>query len=303
MFELDWGDFKLLLALSRGGSVAGAARLLGVDSSTISRRLAAMEHAVGACLVLRGGRDFSFTAEGKRAVSAAAAMETIVVSAVTDIHAAKTDIDGIVRISSVPSLVRLLMPFPAIASAKHPKLSIELNAATRVIDLAKGEADIAIRMIQPTEIDLIAKRAFEFQTAVYASKSYAEKHGLPETFEDLRQHRLVQYVESMLHLPWFRWIENYANKNAPATRVDGTEMAFSLVSSGAGIGVLSCYSGDFSPDLVRVFPEAVDNTVGWIVYHETARNSARIRAVVEILTEFFGERKDLLSGRLPRRRL
>ena len=302
MFELDWGDFKLLLALSRGGSVAGAARLLGVDSSTISRRLAAMEHAVGACLVLRGGRDFLFTAEGKRAVLAAEAMETIVNSAVIDIHAAKTDIDGVVRISSVPSLVRVLMPLPAIVSAKHPRLLIELNAATRVIDLAKGEADIAIRMVRPTEIDLIAKRAFEFQAAVYASKSYAEKHGLPETFEDLRQHRLVQYVESMLHLPWFRWIENYANKNAPATRVDGTEMAFGMVSSGAGIGVLSCYSGDSSPDLVRVFPEPVANTIGWIVYHETARNSARIRAVVDILTEFFDETKDLLSGRLPRNR-
>ena len=261
-----------------------------------------MEHAVGACLVLRGGRDFLLTAEGKRAVSAAEAIEAIVNSATTDIHAAKTGIDGIVRISSVPSLVRVLTPLPAIVSAKHPRLSIELNAATRVIDLAKGEADIAIRMVRPTEIDLIAKRAFEFQAAVYASKSYAEKHGLPETFEDLRQHRLVQYVESMLHLPWFRWIENYANKNAPATRVDGTEMAFGMVSSGAGIGVLSCYSGDSSPDLVRVFPEPVANTIGWIVYHETARNSARIRAVVDILTEFFDETKDLLSGRLPRNR-
>ena len=110
MVEIDWGDFKVLLALSRGGSVAGAARLLGVDSSTISRRLAAMEQAVGACLVLRGGRDFAFTAEGKTALSAAEAMETMVVSAVTTIHSAKTAIEGVVRISSVPSLIRLLMP-------------------------------------------------------------------------------------------------------------------------------------------------------------------------------------------------
>ena len=298
--ELDWGDFKLLLALSRGGSVAGAARVLGVDSSTISRRLAAMERAVGACLVLRGGRDFSFTAEGKTAVSAAEAMEKIVVSAATSILEAKTEIDGVVRISSVPSLVRVLMPLPAIVSDKHPRLSIELNAATRLIDLAKGEADIAIRMVRPTEIDLIAKRAFEAAVAVYASKDYAAKHGLPACFEELNQHRLVQYVESMLHLPWLRWIENYANKNAPHTRVDTTEMAFTLIASGAGIGVLSCYSGDISPDLVRVFPEPIASTSGWIVYHETARNSARIRAVVEILAEFFDERRDLLGGRLAR---
>jgi DNA-binding transcriptional LysR family regulator len=196
--------------------------------------------------------------------------------------------------------VRVLMPLPAIVSDKHPRLSIELNAATRLIDLAKGEADIAIRMVRPTEIDLIAKRAFEVAVAVYASKDYAAKHGLPGRFEELSQHRLVQYVESMLHLPWLRWIENYANKNAPATRVDTTEMAFTLIASGAGIGVLPCYSGDISPDLVRVFPEPIANTSGWIVYHETARNSARIRAVVEILADFFDERRGLLSGRLAR---
>jgi DNA-binding transcriptional LysR family regulator len=77
-------------------------------------------------------------------------------------------------------------------------------------------------------------------------------------------------------------------------------MAFTLIASGAGIGLLSCYSGDISPDLVRVFPEPIASTSGWIVYHETARNSARIRAVVEILAEFFDERRDLLGGRLAR---
>ena len=297
MTELDWSDFKLMLALSRGGSVAGAARLLGVDGSTISRRLSAMEALLGACLVVRGGRDFSLTHEGKSAVAAAEAMEPIVASATSAIRASKTDIAGVVRISSVPGLVRFLAPLSNLVSAAHPRLSIELSAASRMVDVAKGEADIAIRMARPTETALIGKKALELELGVYVAKSYVAKYGAPQTFEELRRHRLVQYVTAMHHLPWFRWIEQYADANAAATRVDGTEMAHTMVASGAGIGVLFCFAGDQSPDLLRVFPDPVANVEGWIVYHEAERNTARIRAVVDLLGEFFAERKDLLQGR------
>lgn len=288
-----------MLALSRGGSIAGAARVLDVDSSTVSRRLAVLEQTVGACLVIRGGRDFALTAEGKTAVAAAEKIESIITAATVSIRVAKTEIDGVVRVTVVPSMVRQLTPLLPLTAERYPKLSIELNAAYRVLDLAKGEADIAIRMVRPTEIDLIAKRAFELGYCVYASKTFVTNYGLPRTYEDLSQHRLIQYVESMLHLPWFQWIETYANKGSHATRVDSTEMALGLVSSGAGIGVLSCPAGDASSDLVRVFPEPVASTIGWIVYHESARNSARVRAVVEMLTKFFNAQNDKLSGQRP----
>jgi DNA-binding transcriptional LysR family regulator len=301
--ELDWADFKLILALSRGGSVAGAARLLGVDSSTVSRRLAAMEQALGACLVVRGGREFSFTAEGKAALAAAESMDAIVASAAGSIRAAKTGIDGVVRVSAVPSMLRTLMPLLPIAARRYPKLSIEVNAAARVVDLTKGEADIAVRMTQPQEVDLIGKRAFEMGFGVFTSRAYAAQRELPKTFEDLARHQLVQYIDPMLHLPWFAWIEAFASKGAPATRVDGTEMAVGLIAAGGGIGVLPCFSGDQSSSLVRVFPDPIANAVGWIVYHESARNSARIRAVVELLTEYFKTCEEELSGRqrLPAR--
>jgi DNA-binding transcriptional LysR family regulator len=295
--EPDWADFKLILALARGGSVAGAARLLGVDSSTVSRRLASMEQSLGACLVVRGGREFAFTAEGKAAIAAAESMEAIVASAAGSIRAAKTGIDGLVKISAVPSMLRTLMPLLPIATERYPKLSIEVNAAARVIDLSRGEADIAVRMTQPQEVDLIGKRAFEMGFGVFASKTYAARRELPKTFVELAQHQLVQYIEPMLHLPWFAWIETFASKGAPATRVDSTEMAVGVVAAGGGIGVLPCFSGDQSSSLLRVFPEPVANAVGWIVYHESARNSARIRAVVELLTEYFKSREAELSGR------
>ncbi len=256
-----------------------------------------MEQALGACLIVRGGREFSFTAEGKAAIAAAESMEAIVANAASAIRAAKTDIGGVIRISTVPSMLRTLMPLLPIAADAHPKLSIELSAAMRTIDLAKGEADIAVRMTQPREIDLIALRAFEIGFGVYASKDYVAQCGLPCLPEELSAHRLIQYAEPMLHLPWFGWLDRYAHKGAAATRADSTEMAVGLIGAGAGIGVIPCFSGDQSSNLLRIFPEPVATAVGWIVYHETTRDSARVRVVVDMLVEFLEARKDELSGR------
>jgi DNA-binding transcriptional LysR family regulator len=144
---------------------------------------------------------------------------------------------------------------------------------------------------------LIAKRAFEMGYCVYASKAFATSHGMPKTYEELSQHRLIQYVESMLHLPWFQWIETYSNKGSHATRVDSTEMALGLVSSGAGIGVLSCSAGDASSDLVRCFMSWWPARSGDRL-SETACNSARVRSG-RFTDEFFDAQNDKLSGRRP----
>ena len=290
MTEAEWNDFALLLALSRGGSVAAAGRLLRVDNSTISRRLAALERTLGATLLLRSGRVFRFTAEGQIAVEAASAIEGIITSTVASIRAAKTDISGIVRISTVADVVQYLMPILPEIAVRYPELVIELRSAVSIVDLAKGDADIAIRFAQPTNIDLIARKAVNWEFGVYASVAYAKKYGLPKTHDDLRNHRLIQYNEVLLHLPLFSWIEPFANEGAHATRVESAQVAYTMIGAGAGIGVIPCATGDASPDLVRVFPEPVGCSVGWIVYHESARKVARVRAAVDLLIEFFEKR-------------
>jgi DNA-binding transcriptional LysR family regulator len=297
MIKSEWSDFRIVLALSRGGSVAGAARELGVDSSTISRRLAALEEAVGASLVLRGGREFTWTPEGRAALAAAEAMEVLVSSATSTIRAAKQEIEGVVKVSCVPSLVPALMPMLSAANEKHPKLTIELNSEFRMLDLAKGEADIAIRMSRPTELDVVARRTFEMGHGVYASKAYVTKHGLPASPGELANHSLVLYIEAMHRQPCFHWIEDYRKSTAQMTRVDSTDMATRVIASGSGIGVIPCFIADERPEMVRIFPEPVVYSIGWIVYHETARNTARVRAVVDALAEFLESRADMFSGR------
>jgi DNA-binding transcriptional LysR family regulator len=297
--EPDWSDFKVLLALAKEGSVSGAARSLGVDGSTVSRRLAALEKAVGATLILRGGRKFALTPEGKSAIAAAEAIATAVSSAKSAIRTAKQGVEGVVKFSFVSSIVPVLMPLLAEMAAKYPLLTLEMQADNRRMDLAKGEADVALRMARPSEPDLIARRAVVMGWGVYAAKNYAAKYGLPASHGELSSHRLVHYIEELHVQPAIRWLEDFRQPNAPIMRVNSTDMAVNVIASGKSIGVVPCFEAENRDELIRVFPEPVALSPGWIVYHETARNTARVRVVVGALAEFLEARADFFAGRAP----
>jgi len=295
-----WDDFKILLALARGGSVAAAARELQVDNSTVSRRLAAIEDALGAKLLIRGGREFAWTAEGRRVIESAEAMESAAAAAVRQVRTAKVDVSGTVRISVAPAFVPVLMRgmLPGLRK-DHPELDLELTGAYHRVDLAKGEADIALRMARPEEADLVARRAFDHPWFVYASKSYLDANGRPSTFDELRGHRLVLYVESMHNIEPLRWMETYRDAAARLLRVDNLEIACQTIAAVGGVTVLPGMIGDPMPELERVFSEPVAVNTGWIVYHESARGTARIRVVVDALLEFFHANEAVFTGAAP----
>ena len=293
MADFEWSDLKVILALSRCGSLAAAARMLGVDSSTVSRRLAAAEEALGAVLLLRGGRDFRFTTEGAMAVRTAEAMEAAVSSTMTAIKSAKQAIEGKVRITSVGSFFHIIQPFCDMMAEKYPKLVIEVDDTDAVLSLSAGEADVAVRFFLPKEPDLIARRAFDQTWYVYASREYASHHGLPQCHEDLRHHRLILYIESRLRLSAFAWMEQFKSGQERFVRVTNPGIALNAVSAGSGIAGLPAWldSGHFG--LVRVFPEPYYSQPAYVVYHESMRDSARIRTVADDLIDFLSHHEAL----------
>ncbi len=296
MPDLEWSDLKVILALSRGGSVAGAARILGVDSSTVSRRLAAAEEALGAVLVLRGGREFRFTAEGTLALRTAEAMETAVHATATAIKSAKQAIEGNVKITAVGSFFHILAPICAVVEKKYPNLIVELDDTDNTLNLASGEADIAIRFALPKEPDLVARKVFDLGWNVYASKDYAAQYGLPESPEGLRDHRLILYAENRLHLPQFAWMEQFKSSHDRFARVTNPSVAFRSALAGNGLACLAAYVEAERVGLVRVFPKPVYTQPAYVVYHESVRDSARIHAVAEELMAYLSSKKRLLTG-------
>jgi len=294
--DVEWSDFKVLLALSRGGSIAGAGRILNVDSSTVSRRLAAAEEALGGCLVLRGGKEFRFTPEGALALDAAKAMEASVNGAASSIKSSKQVIEGEVKITCVEAYFHVLNPVCERLNAKYPKLRVELVASDSMLNLATGEADIAWRGAIPKEPDLIVRRAVDFGWCLYVSQEYAETYGLPKTIEELRDHRLILYTENRLHMEGFRWLEQFkTGKDGPA-RVPSTSLALRMALSGAGIAALHAHVDSEHLNLIKVFPEPFNFQPSYLVYHESQRNSARIHAVVDGVIDYLMGIKHVLMG-------
>jgi len=289
--ELEWSDFKVILALSRGGSVAGASRILGVDSSTVSRRLAAAEESFGAVLLLRGGREFRFTPEGTMALRTAEAMEASIQSTTTAIKSAKQAIEGKVKITTVGTFFHFLNPICAIVHKQHPNLHVEINDTDQMINLAAGEADIGLRFALPTEPDLIARKAFDLGWCVYASQDYAAQYGLPKTESELRDHRLILFTESRHHLKGFAWMEQFKTSEERFARVNTTSVALRSVLSGIGIAAMPCYEEDQHTNILRVFPEPFHFQPAYIVYHESMRDTARIRFVADAMMDYLHSQK------------
>jgi DNA-binding transcriptional LysR family regulator len=295
--SLEWSDLRVLLALARAGSVAGAARELQVDNSTISRRLAALEDAVGAKLLIRGGREFTLTGEGRTMLQAAEAAEAATEAALLALRASKLDLKGSVCVSVAPAFVPVLVRhmIPALREV-HPQLAVELRGAFLRADLAKGEADIAVRMARPEESNLVARRAFDTGWCVYAAKSYLAARGCPASFDQLAQHDLVLYAENLHSAPPTRWLEPYKVAAHTASRMDSLETACDAAVAGGGIAVLPAFVGDAAPELQRVFTECVSVNTGWVVYHESVRDNPRIRAVADALLAFFQANGAMFSG-------
>jgi DNA-binding transcriptional LysR family regulator len=290
----DWDDLKVLLALSRGASVAAAARAMGVDQSTVSRRLAALEEAVGCPLLIRGGREFSWTAEGRTMVGAAEAAEAALQAAT---RTSRLDAAGVVRVSTTPGIAAFLLRVLPDFQRKRPGLELDLSGSMEHMDLAKGEADIALRGGEPTEPDVVAHRLIRCAWFLYASEAYLREAGRPESLDDLQRHRLVLLAPT-LH-PFavgLRWLEGHRGEGTAVIRVDNIQAAAQVAALGRGIVVLPVILALAEPALVRAWREPVVFTDLYVAYHASLRGVAHIQAAVEVLAETMAAHAPVLSG-------
>ncbi len=240
----DWGDARIFLAVAREGSTLAAARILGINQTTVARRIGVLEHALGVTLFDKTTRGACPTGAAKALLPAAEALEAAALSfeAQATEHSLK-DAPPI-RITAFDSaMAGNLGQIIAAFSEENPNVSFEFIAAERILDLVKGEADVAVRLSPAiTDDRLIVTRLGDHAWTFYASKTYAANNPLPDKFsKDLRPHR----VALLAHIPSKR-----SNVLRCAT-ADDLRMA---IATGQGIGPLPTFEGDENPDLVRCFP-------------------------------------------------
>lgn len=277
---MNWDDVRIFLAVARAGQILGAARRLGLNHATVSRRIAALEAALGARLFRRMTTGSELTAAGERFLGVTERMEADMIAARADLADEGDVLSGPVRIGAPDGFgVAFLAPRLGELTARHRELSIQLVPVPRSFSLSRREADIAITVERPTEGRLVASKLVDYSLGLYASRAYAERHGLPETPAALAGHRLVGYVDDLVITPtldyagefWRDWKTGYAVSSALGQ--------VEAVRSGAGIGILHTFIARGLPDLVPVPAAPPIRRAYWLVYHESVRPLRRVQAV------------------------
>jgi DNA-binding transcriptional LysR family regulator len=279
----DWDGLRIFLALARSRTLAGAARKLGVDETTVARRLARLEQEMGAQLAERGAGGIVLTAAGEEVRAAAEEMERAAIGA--ERRAAGTDrtLSGRVRVTA-PEILGAHFVLPALQAVRgrHPAIAIELVSTIARLDVTRREADVAVRTIRPAEPSLVARKVARMAIAPYVRRG--RKRPAPAV--------AVGYLEGV-RLP----LRNVEDRLPVALRTNSIATVLEAVRLGFGAGDLPCFLGDVAPELERAFPgekpEAIDV---WIVVHADVQRTARVRAVVDELARSFRESVKVLAA-------
>jgi len=290
---MNWDDVRIFLAVARAGQILGAARRLGLNHATVSRRIAALEEAAGAKLFYRLTTGSELTPAGERLLSVAERMEADMIAARAEIAGEEEEISGEVRIGAPDGFgVAFLAPRLWRLPVRHPRLSVQLVPVPRSLSLSRREADIAITVDRPTEGRLVAAKLVDYSLRAYASKAYVAAHGLPENAAALKNHRLVGYVPDLVFSPTLDYSAEVSEDWDPAFSVSSAMGQVEAVRAGAGIGILHTFIARKISNLVPVPFAGPIRRSYWLVYHESMRSTRRIQAAAAFIGEIVEEERE-----------
>jgi molybdate transport repressor ModE-like protein len=279
----DWNDVKALLAVARGGSTAAAARELGVNQTTVSRRLEALEKDLGVRVVERHQAGASLTEVGRSLVTDAEAMERNALAMRQTVETHRRGASGTVRVtmSELTANTGLIPLLPEFRAA-YPDITLELVITDDRLDLEAGQADIALRggYVLP-DSNLVARKISETEWALYCSRDYANRMGLPASFDDLRNHVLIG-GDADRDFPGLTPILQQAPGAVVTLKSSSVTNLFESVRAGIAVGSMPCLLADLEPDLVQLFPPDPETlSFTWMITRADLKDAPRVRAFMD----------------------
>ena len=298
---LTWDDLRIFLSVYRRASHAGAARELRVDPTTVARRLAALEAAVGARLFTRTPEGLAATPAGQALVPHAERVEAEVLDAERVLTAADARAEGTVRMTCGDGMAAYVFgpALPALL-AEHPGLRVELRADSRTLDLTRGEADLAVRMFRPRERSLVARRVGEQAYRLYATADYLARRGSPRAVRELASHDILLYDRDFDRMPQQAWLRDSVPDSRIVLRTNATPTLLAACAAGLGVALLPTWYPRADRRLVPVLPGlAIPSSEVWAVTHPDLRGSARITAVMRWVERLIPAAADDSAGAPP----
>lgn len=289
--SFDWNQARAFLATVEEGSLSAAARALGLTQPTLGRQVTALEDELDVVLFERIGKSLVLTPSGLELLGHVRAMFEAASRLSLTASGQSQDVSGCVRITASDVMSAHILP-AAIKQlrAAAPMMEIDVVAANDIRDLQQREADIAIRHVRPEQPDLIAKLIGDGQGAFYASKTYLDKRGRPQSEKELRQHDFIGFSNNA------RMIEamaesgiDLASDNFRVGSASGLVM-WEMARAGLGIIIMSSNVGDHAPDMERVLPHREPFLFPiWLTAHRELYTSRRIRLTYDLLADFLSK--------------
>ena len=286
---LTWDDLHTFLAIARHGSLSAAARALGVQQSTMSRRLVALEARAGARLVQRTPGGFALTPTGEAVFANVERIEAEALAVERTVSGRDVRLEGVVRVTAVETLaVEVLSPALASFQQRYPGITIELLLGTRSLSLARREADVALRMGRLPQADLVVRKLADIANALYANPGYLARFGAPDLADGGTGHRVILTHEDLLQTPEMTWLRAMAARAHVALRTNSRYAMRAATIAGIGFACLARYLGDpavAAGRLVRLdAPDAPPQRELWMAVHRDTRHMPRVRAVTDHLS-------------------
>lgn len=290
---MDWNDLRLFLAVARLGSIRAAAAELGVNQSTVNRRMDVLEHDLNLVLFDRSTRGFVLTAQGSAMAEAAAPMQAQADRVRAEAERLRRTLTGRLKLTAPHSVgVAFIAPIIEAFTARHPQVLVEYDGSERRYDIAAGEADIAFRSTfeapgPALAFDLLAEQPW----GVYCSRNFAARHGKPACLEDLGRFPVVALGGAVGGTPQH---ESFMRHVDPA-RISGVAASVpnmrNVLHSGLGVGVLPYLAADLEENLCLCFGPLPELTARmWLVTTHDARREPLVAAFVKIATAWFQTR-------------
>ena len=282
---MDWNDLRDFLAISRHRTLSAAAEALGVQQSTMGRRLKALEARIGARLLKRTATGFILTTAGEAILANVERIEIEALAIERAVTGKDVRLEGAVRLNAIEDLtVEVLTPILADFHAHYPGITLELIADSRQLDLSRGDADIALRLSRFTQHDLTVRKVADFAFAAYASRSYIDARGVPDFERGALGHRLLlPQEETNASTPQALWFADLTSAASVALRANSFYMLVSAAEAGMGLVCLPRFLGDSAQLTLLATPHIAPPSELWLGVHRDIREAPRFRVTTEFL--------------------
>ncbi|WP_375397341.1 LysR family transcriptional regulator [uncultured Sphingomonas sp.] len=285
MSDLDWDRLRVFLHVARTGRLSAAAARLKLNHSTVARQMSAFEQEIGTRLFDRSPQGITLTSKGAELLVHAERIEQETNLLMACVAGHEALLSGTVRIA-VPEAFGCFLVTPNLhrMQANHADISIEMIPESRTVSLGRRDADLVVSTVRPRRGRMFINKLADMSMGLYGSQAYIDRYGAPASIDELQSHRFVGYIEDLLESEDHGSLTQIVDAPHVVFRSSSIISQHSAVQAGMGLGMLHGFATGFTPGLVRILPDEINEPrTYWLTVHADLRQMPRIRAVIRFL--------------------